>query len=305
MNRRDFLKCQAKGAFWLAAAGSRWMIPGSALASDAPDVVVARGAAAIATRAAVIGLGGMGRFVKRGDRVVIKPNMSFPRPPDAGTNTHPEVVKELAIMCLEAGAATISVLDNTLYDPEACLERSGIRDACKDLAGVAVKAINEARNYVEKEIPQGRRLTDNSFSREALEADVLIAAPVAKSHSSTTVSASLKGMMGLVYHRRGMHLYGLETCIVDLCTVLRPHLVLIDATRTLSTNGPGGPGRVVKRDMILASTDMVAADACAVSILEFYGKRYKAREIGHISQAHERGLGRMDVEKLKVKEVGA
>jgi len=246
----------------------------------------------------------MGRFVKRGARVVIKPNMSFPRPPDAGTNTHPEVVRELAIMCLEAGAAKVSILDHTLYEPEICLDRSGIREACTDLADVTVKAINEALHYTQVQIPEGRRLSDNLFSRDALEADVLIAVPVAKSHSSTTVSMSLKGMMGLVYHRRGMHLYGLETCLVDLCTVLRPHLVLIDATRVLSTNGPGGPGRVLKKDTILASTDMVAADACAVSVLEFYGRRHLPKEIGHISQAHERGLGKMDVGDLKVVEAG-
>ncbi len=305
VNRREFLKCHAKGALWLAAAGCRWPIPSTALAAGVPDVVVAKGTQALATRAAVTALGGMGRFVRRGDRVVIKPNMSFPRPPDAGTNTHPKVVRELAIMCLEAGAAKVSILDHTLYEPEVCLERSGIREACTGLADVTVKAINEARHYTQVQIPEGRRLNDNLFSQDALEADVLIAVPVAKSHSSTKVSASLKGMMGLVYHRRGMHIYGLDTCIVDLCTVLRPHLVLIDATRTLATNGPGGPGRVLKGETILASTDMVAADACAVSILEFYGKRYQPREIGHISQAHERGLGRMDVENLKVIQVGA
>lgn len=303
MNRREFLKCHAKGTLWLAAASCKWPIPREAFASVVPDVVVAKGTPAFATKAAVIALGGMARFVRRGDRVVIKPNMSFPRPPDAGTNTHPEVVRELAIMCLDAGAAKVFILDNTLYDPETCLERSGIRDACKDLPGVVVRAINEARHYFEKEIPRGRRLKENSFSAEALGADVLIAAPVAKSHSSTTVSASLKGMMGLVYHRRGMHLYGLDTCIVDLCTVLRPHLVLVDATRTLATNGPGGPGRVVRGDTVIASTDMVAADACAVSILDFYGKRYRPMEIGHIAQAHERGLGRMDVEDLKITQV--
>jgi uncharacterized protein (DUF362 family) len=304
VNRREFLKCHAKGALWIAAAGSGWLVPSTTPASGAPQVVMARGAPALATKAALAALGGMGRFVKRGARVVIKPNMSFPRPPDAGTNTHPEVVRELAIMCLEAGAAKVSILDHTLYEPEICLDRSGIREACTDLADVTVKAINEALHYTQVQIPEGRRLSDNLFSRDALEADVLIAVPVAKSHSSTTVSMSLKGMMGLVYHRRGMHLYGLETCLVDLCTVLRPHLVLIDATRVLSTNGPGGPGRVLKKDTILASTDMVAADACAVSVLEFYGRRHLPKEIGHISQAHERGLGKMDVGDLKVVEAG-
>jgi uncharacterized protein (DUF362 family) len=140
--------------------------------------------------------------------------------------------------------------------------------------------------------------------KEVLKSDVLIAAPVAKSHSSTGVSLSMKGMMGLVYNRRVMHWrYDLHTSIVDLCSLLKPHLVLIDGTRVLSTNGPSGPGKVLHENTVIASKDMVAADAFAVSRFLWYGKQYKPGQVPHIREAHERGLGRMDVEKLNIRTI--
>jgi uncharacterized protein (DUF362 family) len=145
-------------------------------------------------------------------------------------------------------------------------------------------------------------MVKNDIMREVLKSDVLIAAPVAKSHSSTGVSLSMKGMMGLVYNRRDMHgPYDLSTSIVDLSTVLKADLVVIDATRVLTTNGPRGPGKVLSAKTVIASRDMVAADAYAVSHFEWYGRRYKASQVAHIREAHERGLGRMDVENLRVK----
>ncbi|MBW2092013.1 MAG: DUF362 domain-containing protein, partial [Deltaproteobacteria bacterium] len=116
------------------------------------------------------------------------------------------------------------------------------------------------------------------------------------------VSLSMKGMMGLVLKRRVMHWrYDLDTSLVDLCTLLKADLVVIDASRVLSTGGPGGPGKILKEDTIIASRDMVAADAYTVSRFEWYGRRFKPRQVGHIMQAHERRLGRMDVENLKIK----
>ena len=97
--------------------------------------------------------------------------------------------------------------------------------------------------------------------------------------------------------------YDLHTSIVDLCTVVKAHLTVIDATRVLSTNGPGGPGKVLKENTVIASADMVAADAFTVASFEWYGKKYQPKQVRHIREAHERGLGRMDIENLKVKTV--
>ena len=90
----------------------------------------------------------------------------------------------------------------------------------------------------------------------------------------------------------------MDTGIVDLCTVLKADLTVIDASRVLSTGGPQGPGKVIREDTVIASADMVAADATAVSMFEWYGRRFKPSQVNHIRLAHKRGLGRMDIENL-------
>ncbi len=303
MNRREFLKYQLKGALWMIAGGAGILMPERIVAGDIPDISVVNGKPGPATRAAVELLGGMKEFVKAGDRVVIKPNMSFASPPERATNTHPEVIRELAAMCTEAGAGRVLVLDHTLQSKELCLERSGIRDACRSIDRKMVFALNDDSFYREVNIPDGKSMKKTEIMKEVLKSDVLIAAPVAKSHKATGVSLSMKGMMGLNYNRGVMHRRKLHTSIVDLCTVLKADLAVIDGTRVLSTNGPRGPGKILKRDKIIASRDMVAADAYAVSIFEWYGQRFKPGQVRYIKEAHERGLGRMDVENLNVKAI--
>ena len=147
-------------------------------------------------------------------------------------------------------------------------------------------------------------MKETDVMQDVLEADVLIAAPVAKSHGSAGVSLSMKGMMGLVYNRWVMHVrYDLHESIVDLASLLKPQLTVIDATRVLSTDGPSGPGKVLRPNTVIASHDMVAADAQAIQMFEWYGRRFAPRQVKHVRIAHERGLGRMDVENLTKKEV--
>jgi uncharacterized protein (DUF362 family) len=293
-----------QGALWMAAGGAGLLGPSRALAQALPDVAVVKGAPAAATRAAVEMLGGMKSVVKPGHKVVIKPNMSFTGGPESGTTTHPEVVRELVAMCKEAGASTVHVLDNPLRGVEVCMERSGIRDACKDLGRDMVQGLADHSFFVETAIPNGEQMTGNVVMRQVLEADVLIAAPVAKSHGGAGVSLCLKGMMGLVWDRRKMHYpLDLHTAIVDLNTLIKTHLAVIDATRVLSTNGPGGPGKVLKEDTVIASRDVVAADAQAVAMFEWWGRRVLPDNVGHIREAHRRALGRMDVDNLWVRRI--
>ncbi|WP_035068316.1 DUF362 domain-containing protein [Nitratidesulfovibrio termitidis] len=316
MRRRDFLKWQLSGALWLAAGAPLPGVssmhaplfplpsgPGVAQAAQSatsasgttPDVAVVKGAPAAATHACVGMLGGMGRFVKTGQKVVIKPNMSFASAASLGTNTHPEVVAALVRMCRDAGAASVLVLDNPLAPAEQCIERSGIRTACAEFGDI-VQAPTAERFYRELDIDGAQQMTANTFLRDALDADVLIAAPTAKSHSSTGVSLGLKGMMGLIRQRGVMHSrYDLDTAIVDLNTRLRAALTVIDGTYVLSTGGPGGPGKVLQENTVIASADPVSADACAVESFEWYGRRFAARQVSHIRLAHERGLGSMDL----------
>ena len=306
MDRRSFLRWQLQGAL-LASAGLSapgLLFPVRALADGTPDVAVAKGAPAAAARAAVEMLGGMGRFVKTGQSVVIKPNMSFAQGPETATNTHPEVVREVLVMCKEAGAGKVRVLDHSLQNAELALERSGIRPACDGVEQGICHHLMNAGFYREESLDEAVEMRRNSFMRDVLDADVIIAVPVAKSHGSAGVSLSMKGQMGLILDRRVMHArYSLDTAIVDLNSKIKPHLAVIDATRVLTTGGPGGPGKVITPGEVIASADPVSADAMAVASYEWYGRKMLPRQVGHIRMAHERGLGRMDVENLLVKRI--
>jgi uncharacterized protein (DUF362 family) len=303
MNRREFLKHQARVAALVAVGGGGLLLPGRSLAAG-PEIGIAKGKPAAATRAAVELLGGMAAFVKPGQRVVIKPNMSFADPPERATTTHPEVVKTLAAMCKEAGAADVLVLDHTLRPAEMCLERSGIRDACEPVASDMVHGLSSPSFFVETEFPRAREMKKNEVMKDVLRADVLIAAPVAKSHGATGISLSMKGMMGLVWDRGAMHrLYDLHQAIVDLNTRVTADLAVIDGTRVLTTNGPSGPGKVMRENTVIASADFVAADAKAVSMFQWWGRRLGPENVEHIRLAHKQGLGRMDVENLRTETV--
>ena len=298
MDRRTFLKLQAAGFLWAACGSS---LPKILEAQTYPDVAVVKGNPSAAARRAVEMIGGMGRFVKPGQKVVIKPNMSFAREPETGANTHPDVVRELVVMCKEAGAGKIRVLDHSLHDAKKSLEMSGILAACEEVEKGICHHLMRDTFYLETSIPNGLEMRQNAIMRDVLEADVLIATPVAKSHGGAGVSMSLKGQMGLIYDRGSMHYkYSLDESIADLNTRLKPHLAVIDATRVMTTKGPGGPGLVITPGEIIASADPVAADAMAVDSYQWYGRKIKPTQVGHLLAAQQRGLGRLDIENLLV-----
>lgn len=301
INRRKFLKYQATGMLW--AAGASILAPSRLFAQNKTDIAVVNGDIESAVRKSVEMIGGMAKFVKKGSRVVVKPNMSFPVGPERASNTHPLVAKTVAAMCKEAGAERVLVLDNPLAPAERCLEESGIAAACDSIESGMTHMVSNPYSFKEVEIKNGRTLKETDVMKSVLDADVLIAVPVAKSHSGAGVSISMKGMMGLIQNRGIMHRIGLHETIVDLASLLTPDLVVVDATRVLTTGGPGGPGKVIKPGTIIASTDMVAADAYTVSAFEWYGKKYSPNQVKHIRLAHERGLGRMDVENLTVRKI--
>ncbi len=296
MNRRQFLQATAAGVA-LTLSGKTPLL----MAQEKYDLAVVSGSPAAATRKALEVMGGISRFVKKGNKVVLKPNMSFARPPESGSNTHPEVVTAVAQACLEAGASQVLVLDYTLGRPEPCLERSGIRDACKPLKNVYVLAPHEKKFFKEIKVPQGKAMDRVEVLRDVLECQVLISVPVTKSHSATGISMGLKGLMGLIWDRKSFHdTYNINQAIADLASVIKPQLTVLDATRALVSGGPAGPGEVVKTDLVIAGTDPVAVDSYGVTVAPWYGQNFKGRQVEHLLAAHQRGLGEIDPERLRI-----
>lgn len=297
MDRRDFIRVTAGGAAGLALAGATGD-PTLAQAQKAPDLVVAHGASPEAiTRAAVDAMGGMKRFISRGDIVVVKPNIGWDRTPEQAANTNPVVVATLVRMCLEAGAKKVRVFDNTCNDARRCYVQSGIEKAAKT-AGAEVSFMNE-RRFKETSI-KGEVLPTWPLYQDVLDADKVINVPIAKTHGIAGLTMSLKNWMGVMGGQRGRIHQKIGESLADLALVLKPTLTVLDAVRILTANGPqGGNLKDVKKlDTVVAGVDQVAIDAYGASL---FGK--KADEVSSTVAAARRGIGVMDLTRLTVKKL--
>jgi uncharacterized protein (DUF362 family) len=289
MDRRDFLKFGISS--FLFAVLSK-----SVLAQTQSILSVAEGKdyAAI-TRDAINAVGGIQRFVKKGDVVVVKPNLGWDRKPEYAANTHPEVVKSIVEECLRAGAKRVKVFDNPCNDPRRCYENSGTNSALKGIKNVELKFMENERF---KNIKlNGAAIKEWELYDEALSANVFINVPVAKHHSLTRLTLALKNIMGIMGGNRGYIHRNIEDSITDINKVAKSHLIVIDATRILLNHGPqGGNLKDVKIvNKVIASTDIVAADAYATT---FFG--LNPEDIPVTVTAHKRGLGEMNLSKIKI-----
>jgi len=303
LSRRKFIGQTLKtGAALTLASGFPGIVQASA--ETGFDLAVARGDTVQAVKAVIETLGGIQRFVKQGQTVVLKPNMSFPNPPEWGSTTHPDVVKTVAQLCIEAGAKRIAVIDQPLRRPEVCLRRAGIAKACQGMPNVNVLALSEQKFYQKVAVPNGKELHEVEIARDVLQADVLINLPVAKSHMATGVSFGLKNLMGLIWDREYLHQYiDLNQGIADLGTLIRPDLIVMDATRPMTTAGPGGPGKLVQLNTIVAGIDPVAVDSYTVPLAQWYDHQFSGKNVKYILKAADMGLGEIDVGKLNTKEM--
>ncbi len=244
-------------------------------------------------------LGGMEKFIKKGAKVFVKPNMSFDRTPKQAANTHPEVVKAVVKACLDAGAAKVTVADNTLMEKRRSYQNSGIAPALETLKDDRVKVpYLEDRDYTSIKIDKGLVLSGWEFNKHVLEADAYITVPVAKHHGSAKLTLGLKNILGLIGGMRSKIHWKLHQGIADLNTVATPTLTVIDATRILLRHGPSGGGLedVAVKNTVIASADPVAADSVAAKALF----DIEPGEIGYIEAAHKLKLGEMDLSRIKV-----
>ncbi len=316
MERRDFIKRTGPAVALAAVSGStglifhnrettrrRTLIAKSASFEVAPDpslpiLTSAKNPDPVAAlKAALDAIGGIGRFVKAGERVVVKPNVGWDRTPAQGANTHPELVSEMVRLCLAAGAARVVVADVSCNDPRRSFLRSGIKEAGES-AGASVM-LPTPEDFVEVDLG-GRVLTRWPVLRHFIETDRLINMPIVKQHSLTRCTVGMKNLYGILGGRRNRLHQEIEQSIVDLAAFVRPTLTVVDATRVLLRGGPQGGSLddVSIENTVMCSTDQVAADARAA---EFLGLR--AQQVGHIALAARSGLGSVDYQNVGYREI--
>lgn len=298
MKRRELFR---RLGLSVTAAGLAQFAMGQKAKEKQPSVLVVaeKDSPAALVRKAIKALGGMSKFVKKGNKVLIKPNIAFARPPEGAANTNPEVVSELVKLCFEAGAKEVIVLDYTLDPARITYEMSGIAKAAE--AQGARMVYVSPRDFVPIEILKGKILSAYRVMvlKQVLDADVFINVPIAKTHGSARLTLGMKNLMGIVQDRGSWHRSGdLHQCIADFVTAIKPDLTVIDAVRILASGGPKGPGRVEQKDTIIASTDIVAADAYATTLFGL-----TPSDVPHITKAAELGVGVADLKQVKIVKV--
>lgn len=306
LSRRSFLRVTAAS---LAAAKllspSAWFRPSTAFGAGEPELVIAeKGTPTQLLKAALAAFGGLGGVVKKGQRVVIKANIAWARTPEQACTNNPELLFALIRACYEAGAKRVAVWDHTCDNYQFCFSRSGLKKATQDAGGDIFSG--HGRNvYKAVDIPRGKALKTAELIKDVLESDILINFPIPKQHFATELTLGLKNMMGIAWDMEIMHKIDLHQCIADLNTLRRPDLVVVDAVRILTTNGPKGPGKTEDPNQVAVSRDIVAVDAYSASLFKNpkTGNPFRPAEIRFIKNAYDLKLGEINLAKVAVKKV--
>lgn len=304
MDRRDFLKMTINGG--LAAGltlavgnGSKVLAAPTANQGGCDLVAIKGGEPEVMFDKAIARFGGMERFVPKGSKVLVKPNIGWDTTPEQAGNTNPKLVGRIIEHCLNAGAKEVTVFDHTCDQWTQCYANSGIEAAVKNAGGKIFSGASEGY-YREAAIPQGKRLTEAQVHELFLDADVFINVPVLKHHSSAMLTIGMKNLMGVVWDRHYWHRNDLHQCIADFASFRKPALTVVDAYNVMKQNGPRGVSidDVVPMKAQIVSTDMVAADAAAAKLFGV-----EPSDIRHIELAAQMGLGQMDLSAISIERI--
>jgi len=305
--RRDFLKHSALTGGALALGAGRLFAEDAVV--KPVDMVIARRTlvmdpnddmAAIATKLteqAIANMGGMSRFVSKGDVVWVKPNIGWNKTPELAANTNPDVVGTLVRLCFEAGAKAVKVGDNTCNKPEETYQNSGIADAARKNGAEVVIIDNNRFKMVQL---GGEVLKEWELYPEIIETDLVINCPIVKHHGLSTATVCMKNYMGVIGGQRGQWHQNMAPCLADITRYMKPPLCVVDGVRILTNHGPqGGDLADVKRmDTVAAGVDIVGLDALGVELLG-----HKPEDIPSVANAQKAGLGKIDYRSLNLKEV--
>ena len=305
INRRSFLKNLAivGAAFTLKMKGGMEVF--AQTSSETADLVAVMGGEPDAMfKRAIEEMGGIGKFVKRGQKIVVKPNIGWDKTPELAANTNPQLIKEIVSQCIAAGAKEVVVFDNTCDNWKKSYTTSGIEAAAKS-AGAKVIPADDKSYYTEVSLPQGKKLKSMKLHKAILDCDAWINVPILKQHGGANMSISMKNLMGIIWDRKIFHVSNLQQCIADVCTLQKkPVLNVVDAYRVLKSNGPRGKSveDVVLSKALFMSQDMVAVDTAATKFFNQI-REMPLDDVKHIEHGQELKLGTMDIDKLSVKRI--
>ena len=235
-----------------------------------------------AVRACVEPLGGMGAYVRPGQRVLIKPNLLTAVEPETAIVTHPAVVEAVVRLVGEAGGHAVIADSPGSSTPYAVtgLQRIYAGIGLLDVAERTGAELNLDISTVHVTHPQGVILREFNVIRPAVDADVVISIPKLKTHMLTALTGATKNMFGLLpgrdkprYHGRFPLVRDFAEMLLDILSFARPALTIMDGITGLEGNGPGSHGVPRHVGVLLASPDSVALDAAACQLIGLNPRR--------------------------------
>ena len=251
------------------------------------------------TEKAIAGLGGMQRFVRRGDVVWVKPNIAWDRAPELAANTNPALVAAIVRLCFDAGAKVVKVGDNPCHQVEKTYVSTGIPAAAKTLGAKIVQL--DRRRFRSTAIKEGERVKELLLYPEILDADIVINIPIGKHHRLAGLTMCMKNYMGVMDNRKPFH-QAIDVCLADLTRFMqqRRTLYVLDCVRVLNDHGPSGgdPKDVMVKTTIAAGVDPVALDSFGAELM---GR--KPQDITSIVKGNAVGLGTMNYRSLGPQEI--
>ncbi|MFP4081222.1 MAG: DUF362 domain-containing protein [Candidatus Aminicenantes bacterium] len=292
MKRREFIKQLSLGSLLLH-------FPSSVLAQQKsyPHLALVHGdSPALITEKAISLLGGIRRFISKGDVVMVKPNIGWDRTPQQAACTNPEVVKSVVRLCLEGGAKEVKVMDHPCNPARRTYARSGIAEAAKR-AGAKVLFPNPHR--LKTISLEGEWLKEWEVYTDFIECDKIINLPIAKTHSLSRLTMGMKNWLGALGGNRNQLHQKIDQAMIDLSAFFNPCLTLLDGFRILIRNGPQG-GRLSDAKLfktVAGGKDYVAVDAAGATFFNI-----KPSELPFLKLAHQRGFGEINLEKLHIEE---
>jgi uncharacterized protein (DUF362 family) len=296
MKRRDF--CKGTVAAALVPAYYPFFNKINAQTNPADAVWIEGGEPADLLRVALESLGGLNRFISKGDVVAIKPNIGWDRAPEYAADTNPDLIETLVMATLDAGAKTVKVFDRTCNTAQRCYHNSQIEEKAKN-AGAEVFHFNENKCKTIR-IKEGKIVKEWPIFSDYLEADKVINVPIAKHHNIGKVTLGFKNLMGVMGGERGAIHEDFAVKIIDIGSQILPTLTIIDAYRILVAHGPrgGNLSDVKLTKTLIASPCIATADLLA---LKLFG--HELKDVTHVQEAFNRGINKFDPDKVNLQRI--
>ena len=243
-------------------------------------------------------IGGIDSFAKKGENILLKVSNLAGAKPEEAVCTHPSILNAVIKVLLEKNISVFYGDSPGFEKPVTALTKSGL----KEIGDGYSLEIGDFEHGKAVDFPKAMVCNKFNIANACLEADGIISLPKMKTHGLARITGAVKNQMGCIYglHKAALHVkypnsVTFSKMLVDLNSLLKPRLCIMDGIMAMEGNGPRG-GEPVKMNCIIVSTDPVAVDATFCRMINLKPSFVPTNKYGKMS-----GLGTFDLKELDYK----